>query len=299
MPNWTYNEIKFYSKEDFQKVVRDCFTHGDFDFNKIIPMPAKLNNTLEDSLLSGFRDFTNEFKRIGDPYKIVDEFATLYSRELTSDEKNRLVNSILNYKEFGAATWYDWSWNNWGTKWNSDESGINNKELKISFKTAWCPPFGIFEGLAKKYPDMICSIHSKNDWNGVGPYTGIFDIKINNGEINCKEHGIGLEDYYESWGGIVIKGSLRYNETLRQYEICPSGGINNRPLNDGDPIDLYDEKVGEWRPTMIVLKDDHWHLAGTELSGSGLEGLQVMIVVSEDDEYVSNTPEMDRGDSDV
>jgi hypothetical protein len=51
-------------------------------------------------------------------------------------------------KKYGADNWYDWSLQNWGTKWNCSDAFIN--ESGMSFTTAWSPPLPVIAVLAKK-----------------------------------------------------------------------------------------------------------------------------------------------------
>ena len=53
--------------------------------------------------------------------------------------------------------WYDWSVNNWGTKWDACESYINNNDIdyfSVSFDTAWAPPVDWLKNIAIDYPDL-------------------------------------------------------------------------------------------------------------------------------------------------
>jgi hypothetical protein len=49
------------------------------------------------------------------------------------------------------SAWWDWRVQNWGTKWeiNTDDTyiDIHEKEIRVSFSTAWSPPTGIFDKL--------------------------------------------------------------------------------------------------------------------------------------------------------
>ena len=51
---------------------------------------------------------------------------------------------------YGENNWYDWSYKNWGTKWNSDSSEcweLSENELIYSCLTAWCPCKPVIEKL--------------------------------------------------------------------------------------------------------------------------------------------------------
>jgi hypothetical protein len=54
--------------------------------------------------------------------------------------------------------WYDWTVENWGTKWDLDENPLmpdsfQDKEILFGFDTAWSPPMGAIEALSEKFPD--------------------------------------------------------------------------------------------------------------------------------------------------
>ena len=49
----------------------------------------------------------------------------------------------LSYKDREQPNWYDWSCENWGTKWNSSKVHVNYEEenyVCFSFLTAWSAP---------------------------------------------------------------------------------------------------------------------------------------------------------------
>ena len=54
-------------------------------------------------------------------------------------------------EKYGAADWYTWQVNNWGTKWDVDPQGIEVSEdgshLSFAFDSAWSPPIAIYEAL--------------------------------------------------------------------------------------------------------------------------------------------------------
>jgi hypothetical protein len=56
-------------------------------------------------------------------------------------------------KIYGRNNWWDWSIENWGTKWNSYGGFIcytSSKVLCFAFKTAWSMPKPVFEELCKQ-----------------------------------------------------------------------------------------------------------------------------------------------------
>lgn len=62
---------------------------------------------------------------------------------------------VKNYEKYGAATWYDWCSEHWGTKWNAYSSGISDTDPDaLFFLTAWCPPFPVIEAVSRTYPSV-------------------------------------------------------------------------------------------------------------------------------------------------
>ena len=128
MPNWVKNRVFF--KGDDDKIINLLNTiRGDskkdeesvIDFNKIIPMPEGL----------------------------IDTVSPPRSKEEAKE----------NIKKYGEEDWYEWAIKYWGTKWNAcNQSLLNNKPFNsgfnIEFDTAWSCPKPIFDKLAEMFPDI-------------------------------------------------------------------------------------------------------------------------------------------------
>ena len=52
--------------------------------------------------------------------------------------------------------WYEWSIENWGTKWNAYETALmeDNGKIVCMFQTAWAYPEPIIKKLAEMFPDL-------------------------------------------------------------------------------------------------------------------------------------------------
>ena len=125
MPNHCMNRVEVYGDKDQVKELKE-FVDGEtnFDFKKIVPIPKELIDT------------------------------TAPTPEPDSFESRRLR------KLHGADNWYDWSINNWGTKWNSyhDEVEYDGEEsLVYKFDTAWSPPEPVIHALREKFEDLSIS----------------------------------------------------------------------------------------------------------------------------------------------
>lgn len=125
MPNWCNNILRLESGKPIQEflepyLIKDKEGYGEyeFDFNKIIPVPEDLNITAQPATAD---------KELQEKYH-------------------------LNLSKHGYANWWDFCVDKWGTKWTG-EGHFNHNETAFSFQTAWSPPMGVIEELAKKLPD--------------------------------------------------------------------------------------------------------------------------------------------------
>ena len=71
------------------------------------------------------------------------------------------LNAIIPMPEENKEDWYNWSNENWGTKWDVREVEISDDHedgvVTYSFETAWGPPEPIFNMLCGKYPEVHIS----------------------------------------------------------------------------------------------------------------------------------------------
>ena len=122
MPNWCDNRVTF-THEDPQQITRliNAAIAGKL-LNEFLPMPPEL---LEEA-------------PIGDDY-----------------ESKRDAIVARNVQEFGYPSWYEWSIDNWGTKWDIAEvdddtmdKSEDGKTVTFSFDTAWAPPTEWYDNIS-------------------------------------------------------------------------------------------------------------------------------------------------------
>lgn len=141
-----------------------------FDFNKIIPMPDLLKGTESSTAVSdglivlGRTDIPDMFGSTSAQrmleYPWVKEAGVTDLEGLKALLLKRDPNcvaiaeaAIKAYEACGHTSWYSWSVQNWGTKWNSYSYELVKREpelLEFTFDTAWSPPEPVFEALAKR-----------------------------------------------------------------------------------------------------------------------------------------------------
>lgn len=137
---------------------------------------------------------------------------------------------------FKSNHWYDWNVRNWGTKWNAyeisvshnlDDTTVKNEKyyLNYTFDTAWSPPEGVIQALAKRIRELKLDSVSFNWW---------FE----------EEQGWGGEFYFN-------EGNL---ELIREWDIPDS---HEEMMERGDycPCEDYGDKVFDDCPVEEVSDD--------------------------------------------
>lgn len=128
MPNWVKNIVTF----NDPKVLKQMLSKNKdgklfFDFNKAVPMPKEIENTV-----------------------------STFKYDDTNEETQRLI------QKYGARDWYDWSIKNWGTKWNSGETEIIDDNT-VDFNTAWSTPEKLIEELCVKFNTRVHVMYADED----------------------------------------------------------------------------------------------------------------------------------------
>jgi len=142
MPNWNQNGVIF-KHEDPEQIIRIANAYKeDKLFSEFFPCPPELLVTEE----------------IGENFN---------ERVAAREEANR--------EKFGFSDWYEWSVNNWGTKWDisSDDSEPTKQDdnsIMLSFNTAWSPPVGFYEKMTDLGFDVI-AYYLEEGMGFVGKYT--------------------------------------------------------------------------------------------------------------------------------
>lgn len=134
---------------------------------------------------------------------------------------------------YGKNNWYDWSIENWGTKWNSCDTELEGNVL--SFWTAWGPCSPVIRVLAKMFPEAQfeyqyeengmgfcgCQIYK----NGVAQYIMVADLEESFIYDDEDDNKCRFDDYKEG----------RKEETITIFGIIDGvkqGKIERREDND-------------------------------------------------------------------
>lgn len=254
MPNWVMNRLKI-EGVSMDEVIRlhvrkDEYGKEQFDFNTILKMPEELkiekSSRSQDGLklyIASLNPLLPDFGNKEEKCQSIKDFAKKLMEAFDEDIMNSPRNYLLKGKEikdakekyqdklsevielgkkvfhnlsrYGFADWYDWSIENWGTKWNTTNTKID-EDGNLVFDTAWTPPFAAMEELSKMHPDWRIT-HSFAE-EQIGFYAGK-DIYIEGEkarEFRYKEFSKeAYELSFELWGGAQ---DFWFNEEKGTYE---------------------------------------------------------------------------------
>jgi hypothetical protein len=237
MPNHVANVISFNNVdknlliEILEQIKNDEEEIGSIDFNKIMPMPKSLeieSGSRTTTGIKAYKDFLDVYlfdrkKPSGlDLFNIPEsnEIAFLKQRTDIAEDIFKLGKSALqNVQKYSCPTWYEWSIEKWGTKWNAyDSCGYDEGSNSIEFSTAWSAPHPILQKLSEMYPD----IEIEHKWADE-------DLGFNTGEIHYKGGEVtfenvpdgGSKEAYELAAdvqGVDLEESFRLSEDGTTYE---------------------------------------------------------------------------------
>lgn len=116
---------------------------------------------------------------------------------------------------YGKNNWYDWSIENWGTKWNAYNFSRNGNT--IGFQTAWAAPHPILEELTVMFP----GVYITHEWadEDLGQNCGTREYLNGEivGEIIPENNREALEHAFEVWGYSAEDVGLFLNEDGTDY----------------------------------------------------------------------------------
>lgn len=165
MPNHITNLLEFNCSEDRFRDIAE-YLRGDnnkdeplghVDFNVLIPMPEEL--MIESSSVGerGYEAYSAFIlDSVGLPPEAASALEEQHKAKLDDPEVWDLGKKYYdNLRKYGAKTWYQWSYKNWGTKWNAyDCEPANVEDRSLCFHTAWDGVPKIITKIAEQFPDV-------------------------------------------------------------------------------------------------------------------------------------------------
>ena len=198
MPNYVTNILEFdCTDEEFREIAE--FLRGDnkdeplghVDFNVLIPMPEVLSIESGSVGERGYEAYASfMMEAYGRPPEAVAELEAKHKAKLDDPEAWDLGKKYYeNLRDYGAKTWYQWSYQNWGTKWNAcDCEPADTDQHRLCFLTAWEGVPKILEKISERFPEIeITYSYADED---IGSNVGVLIFK--HGEItgaNLPENG--------------------------------------------------------------------------------------------------------------
>lgn len=202
MPNWVQNRLTI--EGDYEKVLSVLKSkEGDFDFNKIVPMPIELRGSV-----SGSPSFSKYFYNDDTPktftrpelIKYVSKCMreSKYSWSMDRKAKDCAWKTYKLWCKTGFGDWYDWALSNWDTKWNACEVSVADNV--VYFQTPWSDVRNLMRKLSKQFPEEYFTYEFAEEQTAY--YTGY--VEYHNGEgtvIDFVEKSPeAYELFFELWG---------------------------------------------------------------------------------------------------
>jgi hypothetical protein len=138
MPNYCTNNLYISGDEsEVVKFIKATYQGTDFDspepdgfsiLRKLVPTPEELANTR-----AGY--WTADTEEMAEYQKKSDEL----------------------FAKYGYKDWYDWSLDNWGTKWGDMETTLcirSDGYVSFSFESAWCAPEIGIDKVSQLFPEL-------------------------------------------------------------------------------------------------------------------------------------------------
>ena len=158
MPNWCDNSVYFSvdpkSNDELGQIV-DAVKKGKnkFSLDAVIPMPEVLKKVSKGSAETIYGDKTDLWWKPKDAMNpFPDKGVVPVPIQMREEWKEK----------YGADNWYDWAYENWDTKWDTDPKQIHVEvdrlkghrptSITYGFETAWGPPYSVFKKLKKMFP---------------------------------------------------------------------------------------------------------------------------------------------------
>ena len=114
----------------------------------------------------------NYLSACGGTQKTLNAFHKLVGNEIDFNKILPMPQALRDQAEKGplpledrdGPNWYDWSVENWGTKWNAyqhstTERDYDRGEINYNFLTAWGPPVPIVHELQRRFPTLCITMY--------------------------------------------------------------------------------------------------------------------------------------------
>ena len=192
MPNWCDNFVSITGPnsviDKIEKIVKEEDSKNGL-LNFMHPRPSELDNT------------------------------TAPAPKETKEDK---LKSIRLIDKYGFDNWYDWSVDNWGTKWELCEFyGVDRKELnddestiQFSFQSAWSPPIGAYQEFIDKHPVTMTASYYEPGCDFMGIWEDGSDRCYSCSEDAPKSDS----DFWDTEDGQYLDSYFNISESMAEWE---------------------------------------------------------------------------------
>ena len=238
MPNWVKTIVKTKPEVLSDILKKYSVKDSELSFNKVIPMPKKLNvekgSRGEEGLMCLYlksnkinKEKINVVYRSLNPFhNDIDKESRFkeYIKKLPNKSKFEYIKNILlakryisNFDKYGHAEWYNWRCDKWGTKW--DLTRFDSNKDTMVFETAWSFAENIILELSTRYPEVkfMCLFADE----GIQENSGITIIE--NGNIIDFKYILNENEIEEIWN-YNLQENIEININEEDYSIL----INNK-----------------------------------------------------------------------
>lgn len=169
---------------ELERFKATCFTGPDrrrFDFETVIPMPEVLRHTDDGSdtelgyeaILEVPYPFDQDEAQNGEPtpayrwgkfaeqnfqsYADLRDWLAVHDPDVLAAGRN----CIRAITETGYPTWYPWTIDHWGTKWNAVSTALQQdspRRVVFVVRTAWAHPVLVFRQLKAMFPELMFKV---------------------------------------------------------------------------------------------------------------------------------------------
>lgn len=149
MPNHVQSDLTFHGPREQIAALVALMTNpaeSNFDFNRILPMPEELANTVSGGCM------------------IDGEHVSVWKTNAEGMAEKIPDKTLVEWADkYGAIDWYQWANCKWGTKWNAYDVGdwqVGQRGIsaKIRITTAWAPPDPVFRAILAVFPGLSVTV---------------------------------------------------------------------------------------------------------------------------------------------
>lgn len=231
MPNhvWTNLDVQGSPADIAAFKARFCETLDEQEnclvFNRVIPMPEELKIECGSESSLGFSAVSGDYKALFIYPWIMQH---MRDEQLSNNQIEALKNSRIeflnwlakyrpkavalghqvasNLEKYGHETWYEWSIENWGTKWDAYNHAVSNDctdtKYLCYFETAWSPAFPVLEAMSEAFPDLNFRMAYADEGGGFAGIAhcgsdGFTDEDGDYRQICIDEFGHSEDDFYD------------------------------------------------------------------------------------------------------